>query len=49
MDGVMIHSTVSIGVAEASIEDGFIENVLRRADRMLYKAKERGRNQVAAE
>jgi diguanylate cyclase (GGDEF)-like protein len=49
MDGVMIHSTVSIGVAEASIEDGFIENVLRRADRMLYKAKERGRNQVATE
>lgn len=49
MDGDLIHSTVSIGVAEASPGDKSFDNVLRRADRMLYKAKERGKNQVAAE
>ncbi|HXF85898.1 MAG TPA: GGDEF domain-containing protein [Anaerolineales bacterium] len=49
VDGELIRSTVSIGVAEATPEDKSFEDVLRRADRMLYKAKERGRNQVAAE
>ncbi len=49
MDGVPIHSTVSIGVAEAGVEDKSFEDLLRRADQMMYKAKERGKNQVAAE
>ena len=49
MDSEMIHSTVSIGVAETIPTDESFEDLLRRADRMLYKAKERGRNQVAAE
>ena len=49
MDGKMIHSTVSIGVAEADIEDKSFDSVLRRADLMMYKAKLQGRNRVATE
>ena len=49
MDGVPIRSTVSIGVADAHAEDKSFEDLMRRADLMMYKAKERGKNQVAAE
>ena len=49
VDGRLIYSTVSIGVAQASDEDKSFEDILRRADRMMYKAKESGRNRVAAE
>jgi|SRR5690349_10087312 len=48
VDSRLIYSTVSIGVAEANKEDKTFEDVLRRADRMMYKAKESGRNKVAA-
>lgn len=46
LDGEMIHSTISIGVAEASEADEVLEDILRRADQMMYKAKEQGRNRV---
>jgi diguanylate cyclase (GGDEF)-like protein len=49
MDGEMIHSTVSIGGTEASSDDKSFEDILRRADRLLYKAKGSGKNQVALE
>lgn len=49
VDGQIIHSTVSIGVAEANEQDTSFEDVLRRADRMMYKAKEAGRNRVVTE
>jgi diguanylate cyclase (GGDEF)-like protein len=49
LDGVPIYSTVSIGVAEAATDDKFLDDLLRRGDQMMYKAKERGKNQVAAE
>jgi diguanylate cyclase (GGDEF)-like protein len=49
MDGLMIHSTVSIGVAEVSADDKTFDDVLRRADLRMYKAKEQGRNQVVSE
>lgn len=49
VDGKVIHSTVSIGVAEATNDDQTFEDILRRADRMMYKAKEGGRNKVVAE
>jgi len=45
----LIHSTVSIGVAEATPSDTTFDDILRRADRMMYKAKEAGRNRVVAE
>ena len=46
LDGELIHSTISIGAAEVSPEDQSLEDILRRADRMLYKAKDAGRNRV---
>ena len=46
LDGELIHSTMSIGVAEADSTDQSLEDLLRRADRMLYKAKDAGRNRV---
>jgi diguanylate cyclase (GGDEF)-like protein len=49
VEGQLIHSTVSIGVAEAGDQDKSFEDILRRADRMMYKAKEAGRNRVVAE
>lgn len=49
VDGKLIHSTVSIGVTEANDQDRSFEDILRRADRMMYKAKEAGRNRVVAE
>ena len=49
MDGEMICSTVSIGGTEAYHDDKSFEDVLRRADRLLYKAKVSGKNQVALE
>ena len=49
LDGVPIHSTVSIGAAEANAEDKSFDDLLRRGDQMMYKAKERGKNQVAVE
>lgn len=49
LDGVLIHSTVSVGVAEAQAEDKTFDDVLRRADLRMYKAKEQGRNQVVSE
>lgn len=49
VDGKVIRSTVSIGVAQASELDSSFEDVLRRADRLMYKAKDAGRNRVVAE
>lgn len=49
LDGELIHSTMSVGVAEADSEDKSLEDILRRSDRMLYKAKEAGRNRVMPE
>ena len=49
VDGQLIHSTVSIGVTQANDQDKSFEDILRRADRMMYKAKEAGRDRVVAE
>jgi diguanylate cyclase (GGDEF)-like protein len=49
VDGKLIHSTVSIGVAEVNNQDKSFEDILRRADRMMYKAKGAGRNRVVTE
>ena len=49
VDGQLIPSTVSIGVAEAKAQDTSFEEILRWADRLMYKAKEAGRNKVVAE
>ena len=49
LDGELIYSTMSIGIAEAREDDQSLEDLLRRVDRMLYRAKDAGRNRVAAE
>lgn len=47
-DGQVIRHTVSIGVATLAAGDATFEDILRRADLALYRAKESGRNQVVA-
>jgi len=42
----IINVTVSIGLSFMREEDAIIQTVLRRADLALFKAKERGRNQL---
>jgi len=39
--------TVSIGLADSSTGDGSPEAILKKADQALYRAKEKGRNQVS--
>jgi len=47
-DGInAITVTISAGVAVTTPEDLRVEDLLKRADRALYEAKERGRNRVA--
>ena len=45
-EGTTISLTASIGIAEFHAEDADITDVLRRADKSLYTAKNAGRNQV---
>lgn len=40
--------SVSIGVAVAAAGDGHLDEVIARADRLLYRAKEAGRDRIAA-
>ena len=40
--------TMSIGISQLSEGDSNIDDILKRADEGLYKAKEQGRNQVVA-
>ena len=42
------HMTVSIGVAALAPTDGSLEDMLKRADEALYRAKANGRDQVSA-
>jgi len=49
LDGRLLTCTVSIGVAEVQQEDKTFDDVLRRADLMMYKAKQLGRNRVISE
>ena len=47
-DGHQIKVTVSIGIAEVRATDGSADDVVNRADRALYAAKNAGRNRVIA-
>jgi diguanylate cyclase (GGDEF)-like protein len=48
VDNVIIQPTVSIGVAISSQDVMSDRDLIRKADRCLYEAKHRGRNQVCA-
>ena len=48
VDGKSIHVTLSFGVSELEDDDP-IADVIKRADNALYRAKEKGRNQVCCE
>ena len=45
-DNQLLHTTISVGVANAREEDQTLQDVLKRADMALYQAKGNGRNQV---
>lgn len=47
--GAMIRTTVSIGVAEVTGADVYLETVVARADAALYGAKTSGRNRVLSQ
>ena len=46
-DGVRVHSTISIGLAELHESLGTPDHLLQAADEALYRAKRAGRNRVA--
>jgi diguanylate cyclase (GGDEF)-like protein len=46
LDGVSVGGTVSVGVTSASSSDCSLHKLLGRADVALFRAKERGRDQV---
>ncbi len=48
-DKISIHITTSIGISCMHNEDPSLEDIIRRADRQLYKAKTEGRNRCLAE
>jgi diguanylate cyclase (GGDEF)-like protein len=45
---ITLNVTVSIGLSQFSAEDTNIEQVISRADKALYQAKQNGRNRVVA-
>ena len=46
-EGVLIRITVSIGAAEYPSSSASIRDVMRKADQAMYRAKFKGRNQIA--
>lgn len=46
--GKIVHITVSIGVSASGKDPTAYEQVIKRADKLLYEAKEKGRNRVVA-
>ena len=45
----IIRYTISTGVAQFDLENDDVNDVIKRADNGLYKAKENGRNQVQSD
>lgn len=45
-DNAVFHVTISVGVASRETGDSEVEAMIARADRMLYAAKDNGRDQV---
>jgi GGDEF domain-containing protein len=47
--GKIVHITVSVGVAAAAKDGSPYEQVIKKADKNLYEAKEKGRTRVVAD
>jgi diguanylate cyclase (GGDEF)-like protein len=47
-DGAPLHFTTSVGVASLTEDDTRIDEIIKRADSALYKAKHAGRNRACA-
>lgn len=45
-DGTTLQYTISIGIAEFSVQNPDLNSVINRADEALYQAKKNGRNQT---
>jgi diguanylate cyclase (GGDEF)-like protein len=45
-NGIIIPVTISVGVAERSVQDKSWDDLFSRADRALYQSKQSGRNRV---
>lgn len=45
--GELFHITLSCGVSQNNPQDSGVEDILKRADEALYRAKKQGKNQVA--
>jgi two-component system cell cycle response regulator len=45
-EGISLHLTVSIGVAEKSAKYANLDQLIKAADEALYQAKQKGRNRV---
>ena len=45
-DGTRLQITISVGIALRRYEDQTLESLIDRADQMLYKAKDSGKNKV---
>ena len=45
-DGTTLQYTISIGIAEFSVQNPDLNSVIKRADEALYQAKKNGRNQT---
>ncbi len=48
-EGQNVPITVSAGITEVNTEDKDFMNIIERADHLMYKAKERGRNKVVSD
>ena len=46
VNNIPCESTVSIGITELDLENANIDEAIKRADKLLYKCKELGRNRV---
>ena len=45
-DAEEVYFTISLGIAQASLDEQNLEATIKRSDDALYKAKESGRNRV---
>ena len=48
-EGITVPITVSVGITEVNPSDNDIKTILKRVDRLMYKAKEGGRNTVISD